>query len=37
VLLDPRTQQPLVPPQGADYDAIAYLDYLKSGLKVFGK
>ncbi|HEY2581597.1 MAG TPA: thioredoxin family protein, partial [Mucilaginibacter sp.] len=37
VLLDPATQQPLVSPQGANYDPVAYLDYLKSGLKLFGK
>ena len=37
VLLDPQTEQPLVTPQGANYDSVAYLDYLKSGLKVFDK
>ncbi|SDD55945.1 thiol:disulfide interchange protein DsbD [Dyadobacter soli] len=32
VLLDPDTQQPMVTPQGADYNAQNYADYLKSGL-----
>ncbi|MBT1707606.1 thioredoxin family protein [Fulvivirgaceae bacterium PWU5] len=32
VLLDPTTQAPLVPPQGADYDSISYANYLQSGL-----
>lgn len=32
VLLDPTTQTPLVPPQGADYDATRYARYLQSGL-----
>jgi len=37
VLLDPDTQEPLVTPQGADYDAASYLKYLDSGLKVYVK
>jgi thioredoxin-related protein len=37
VLLDPETQQPLVAPQGANYDAIQYLNYLDSGLAAFHK
>ena len=32
VLLDPQTQQTLVAPQGAVYDAVAYATYLYSGL-----
>jgi thiol:disulfide interchange protein len=32
VLLDPVSQQPLVTPQGADYNANNYSSYLKSGL-----
>lgn len=37
VLLDPDTEEPLVTPQGADYDAASYLKYLDSGLKVYVK
>ncbi|SDD38223.1 thiol:disulfide interchange protein DsbD [Mucilaginibacter pineti] len=37
VLLDPETQQPLVSPTGAEYDAGIYLAYLNSGLKAFIK
>lgn len=37
VLLNPETQQPLVPSQGADYDPMSYLKYLDSGLKAFSK
>lgn len=37
VLLDPKTELPLVPPQGANYDPIQYLGYLDSGLAVFKK
>ena len=33
VLLNPETEQPLVEPEGANYDAGAYLQYLQSGLK----
>ena len=35
VLLDPHTGQPLVPPQGANYDPEEYLKYLESGLVAF--
>jgi thiol:disulfide interchange protein DsbD len=35
VLLDPATGEPLVLPQGANYDAIEYLKYLDSGLAAF--
>lgn len=35
VLLDPATQQPLVPPQGANYDSGQYLEYLHSGLSAW--
>lgn len=35
VLLDPATAQPLVPPQGADFDASAYAAYLARGLQRF--
>jgi len=35
VLLNPDTQQPLVTPEGADYDPVSYLKYLDSGLKVY--
>ncbi len=35
VLLDSKTEQPLVAPQGANYDPVQYLAYLQSGLKVF--
>lgn len=35
VLLDPDTQEPLVTPQGAEYDAVKYLQYLDSGLKAY--
>ena len=37
VLLDPTTQQPLVAPQGANFEVSQYLDYLDSGLKAFNK
>ncbi|HWZ03468.1 MAG TPA: cytochrome c biogenesis protein CcdA [Mucilaginibacter sp.] len=37
VLLDPSTQQPLVEPQGADYEPSSYLKYLNSGLAAFAK
>jgi len=37
VLLDPDTQEPLVSPQGADYDPVSYLKYLNSGLEAYGK
>jgi thiol:disulfide interchange protein DsbD len=37
VLLDPTTEQPLVTPQGANFDVAQYLEYLNSGLKVFNK
>lgn len=32
VLLDQKSEQPIVRPQGADYDISNYLNYLKSGL-----
>ena len=35
VLLDPNTEEPLVTPQGADFDPVSYFKYLDSGLKVF--
>jgi len=37
VLLDPMTEQPLVPPQGANYDAAEYLKYLDSGLTAYNE
>lgn len=36
VLLDPGTQQPLVSPQGAVYDAGDYAAYLQKGLRNYG-
>jgi thiol:disulfide interchange protein len=35
VLLDPETQQPLVPPEGAVYDPVAYSSYLQTGLTAY--
>lgn len=35
VLLDPDTQTPLVPPQGANFDPAQYLGYLNSGLAAY--
>ena len=35
VLLDPDTQLPLVPPQGANFDPAQYLAYLNSGLTAY--
>ena len=35
VLLDPKTEQPLVSPQGADYDPAEYLKFLDSGLAAY--
>ncbi len=35
VLLDPKTEQPLVTPQGADFDTNAYFQYLESGIKAY--
>jgi len=35
VLLNPVTQQPLVDPQGADYESADYLKYLQSGLTAY--
>jgi thiol:disulfide interchange protein len=35
VLLNPSTGEPLVAPQGADFDATSYLKYLDSGLNAF--
>jgi len=35
VLLNPETQQPLVSPQGADFDPASYLKYLNSGLSAY--
>lgn len=37
VLLDPETEQPLVAPQGANYDVAQYLNYLDSSLAAFRK
>jgi thiol:disulfide interchange protein len=37
VLLDPTPEQPLVAPQGADYDPAEYLKFLDSGLKAYHK
>jgi thiol:disulfide interchange protein len=37
VLLDPRTEQVLVPPQGANYDPQQFYEYLKSGLNNYKK
>jgi thiol:disulfide interchange protein DsbD len=36
VLLDPKTKQLLMPPQGADYDVERYKQFLKSGLASYG-
>lgn len=35
VLLNPDTQEPLVSPKGANYDAANYLKYLDSGMAAF--
>ncbi len=35
VLLDPETEQPLLAPEGADFDPSAYLSYLDKGLTAF--
>jgi thiol:disulfide interchange protein len=37
VLLDPNNEQPLVSPQGADYDPVNYLKFLDTGLAAFRK
>ena len=37
VLLDPGTGQPLIAPQGADYDPASYLRFLDAGLVVYRK
>ncbi|MCD0490198.1 thioredoxin family protein [Pedobacter sp. MC2016-14] len=37
VLLDPRTEGVLVPPQGADYEVANYLKFLNSGLEAYKK
>jgi thioredoxin-related protein len=37
VLLDPETEQPLVAPQGADYDPGAYVKFLDAGLAAYHK
>ena len=37
VLLDPRTELPMVPPQGADYEVANYLAFLNSGLAAYKK
>jgi len=37
VLFDPEKQEPLVAPQGADYDAAGYAKFLQSGLKAYRK
>ena len=35
VLLNPDTEEPLVTPQGADFDPVNYLKYLDSGLDAY--
>lgn len=35
VLMDAKTEKPLVDPQGADYDVTSYLKYLNSGMDAF--
>lgn len=35
VLLDPKTEEPLVKPQGADYEVSNYVTFLNSGLKAY--
>jgi len=35
VLLNPADEQPLVTPEGADYDPSSYLNFLETGLKKF--
>ncbi|RFP64659.1 disulfide bond formation protein DsbD [Hymenobacter lapidiphilus] len=37
VLLDPATERVLTPPQGANYDADNFVNFLDSGLRAFGK
>jgi thiol:disulfide interchange protein DsbD len=37
VLLDPATQTLLLKPQGADYNPLSYLNYLRAGLQSFTK
>ncbi|MFD2286280.1 DUF255 domain-containing protein [Pedobacter petrophilus] len=37
VLLDPKTETLLGPPQGADYEIANYQMFLKTGLQAFGK
>jgi thiol:disulfide interchange protein DsbD len=37
VLLNPDTEQPLVTPEGADFEVANYLNYLTSGLKAYKK
>lgn len=37
VLLDPSTEELLATPQGADYDAGSYLNFLNEGLKTYKK
>lgn len=37
VLLNPETEQTLVAPEGADYDAVSFNNYLKSGLTAYHK
>ncbi|MBT2556695.1 thioredoxin family protein [Hymenobacter sp. ISL-91] len=37
VLLDPATEKVLTPPQGANYDADNFVNFLDSGLRAFGK
>jgi thiol:disulfide interchange protein len=37
VLLNPDTEEPLVGPQGAEYNPASYLKYLNSGLTAFAK
>lgn len=37
VLIDPRTESVMVPPQGADYDPANYKTFLNSGLAIYNK
>jgi len=37
VLLNPDTEEPLIAPQGADFDPASYLKYLDSGLTAYKK
>ncbi len=37
VLLDPNTKQPLIPPQGADYNIDQYAQFLQKGVTLYKK